>query len=125
VVFGRARGTIGINVNVYVAWISAMLCSQPFLKALFDRGKDWVDIEEMHVAGTIDIAGGSALIRFLGAVDERVRRLRMLRRWPTAPLISAGRTSGLPSGGRQNASVASTRRQASSHRRERSPSATL
>lgn len=45
-------------------------------KAFFNRTKDWADLEEMLTAGTIDPATVSAvMIRFLGADDERVRRL--------------------------------------------------
>lgn len=48
-------------------------------KALFDRRKDWADIEEMVRAGTADthVAMGW-LVDLLGADDERVGRLRDL-----------------------------------------------
>lgn len=48
-------------------------------KAFFDRTKDWADLEEMVMAGTIepgDVA--AALIDMLGADDERVSRLLAL-----------------------------------------------
>jgi hypothetical protein len=45
-------------------------------KAFFNRTKDWADLEEMVAAGTIEPASvASVLIGFLGADDERVRRL--------------------------------------------------
>jgi hypothetical protein len=48
-------------------------------KAFFNRSKDWVDIEEMVVAGTLDAdVTLGALVRYLGADDERIERLRDL-----------------------------------------------
>ncbi len=46
-------------------------------KAFFDRSKNWVDIEEMLLAGTIDVASVlGTLVRHLGGADPRVERLR-------------------------------------------------
>ncbi|MFU8815067.1 MAG: hypothetical protein ACNA7W_06960 [Pseudomonadales bacterium] len=48
-------------------------------KAFFNRGKDWVDIEEMRAAGTVDLARViGVLAGFLAADDERVVRLAEL-----------------------------------------------
>ncbi|MGH9001437.1 MAG: hypothetical protein ACRDY7_18860 [Acidimicrobiia bacterium] len=45
-------------------------------KAFFNRSKDWVDLEEMAVAGTLDVDRVvGVLVRFLGATDERIDRL--------------------------------------------------
>lgn len=49
-------------------------------KALFDRTKDRADLEEMQAAGTLDVAAVIAvLVEYLGADDERVRKLDALR----------------------------------------------
>ena len=48
-------------------------------KAFFNRTKDWADLEEMVELGSLD--GDRALgvlVRYLGADDERVERLRSL-----------------------------------------------
>jgi hypothetical protein len=46
-------------------------------KAFFNRSRDWVDLEEMHDAGTLDIEGvGTVLAEYLGPDDERISRLR-------------------------------------------------
>ena len=48
-------------------------------KAFFDRTKDWADLEEMAVAGTLDrqrVIG--VLVENLGVADSRVERLRGL-----------------------------------------------
>jgi hypothetical protein len=48
-------------------------------KAFFNRTKDWADLEEMVEAGTLDgdrVIG--VLVRYLGADDERIERLRRL-----------------------------------------------
>lgn len=48
-------------------------------KAFFNRTKDWADLEEMVAAGTIEPGPVAAvLIGFIGADDERVRRLLSL-----------------------------------------------
>ncbi len=48
-------------------------------KAFFDRSKDWVDLEEMLVAGTLDVERVlGTLVRHLGGDDPRVERLRSL-----------------------------------------------
>lgn len=44
-------------------------------KALFDRPKDWVDIEAAVMAGTLDIAEvRAALVALLGPDDHRIER---------------------------------------------------
>lgn len=48
-------------------------------KAFFNRTKDWADLEEMSVAGSLDkqmVLG--VLADYLGADDERIERLRSL-----------------------------------------------
>jgi hypothetical protein len=48
-------------------------------KAFFNRTRDWADLEEMAAAGTLDadrVLG--VLVRYLGADDERIERLRAL-----------------------------------------------
>jgi len=48
-------------------------------KAFFNRTKDWADLEEMAGAGTLDIDRViGVLVRYLGADDERIGRLRSL-----------------------------------------------
>lgn len=52
-------------------------------KAFFDRTKDWADLEEMAMAGTLDrqrVIG--VLVEHLGVADPRVERLRGLPRTP-------------------------------------------
>lgn len=45
-------------------------------KAMFDRTKDWADIEAMLVAGTLDVdALRGHLVRLAGPADERLSRL--------------------------------------------------
>jgi len=48
-------------------------------KAFFDRSKDWVDLETMLEAGSLDVATvAGTLARYLGADDHRVARLLAL-----------------------------------------------
>jgi hypothetical protein len=48
-------------------------------KAFFDRTKDWADLEEMQVAGTLDVeAVAGVLVHYLGLDDPRVARLLAL-----------------------------------------------
>lgn len=48
-------------------------------KAFVDRSKDWVDIEEMLRAQTLDVAWVlGTLVEHLGGADPRVERLRSL-----------------------------------------------
>jgi hypothetical protein len=48
-------------------------------KAFFDRTKDWADLEEMLAAGALDVDRVlGVLVRYLGADDHRVARLRGL-----------------------------------------------
>jgi len=57
-------------------------------KAMFDRRKDWLDLEKMAVAGELDLADVEAwLKRMVGADDPRLERLEELK----AELASAGR----------------------------------
>jgi hypothetical protein len=54
-------------------------------KAFFNRTKDWADLEEMQAAGTLDVAGVSAiLIHYLGADDVRIAKLAALNAAPPA-----------------------------------------
>jgi hypothetical protein len=57
-------------------------------KAMFDRRKDWLDLEKMTVAGELDLADVEAwLTRMVGANDPRCQRLEELK----TELASAGR----------------------------------
>ncbi len=48
-------------------------------KAFFDRTKDWADLEEMQMAGTLDVeAVAGVLVHYLGPDDPRVARLLAL-----------------------------------------------
>ena len=48
-------------------------------KTFFDRTRDWADLEEMAVAGTLDVeAVVGVLVRHLGGDDPRVERLLAL-----------------------------------------------
>jgi hypothetical protein len=50
-------------------------------KAFFNRTKDWADLEEMQAAGTLDgPAVIAVLVEYLGAEDERIRKLDAIRR---------------------------------------------
>lgn len=59
-------------------------------KALFDRTKDWADIEEMIAFGSPDVPEALAwLEEIVGADDDRVHRLRALRPPDTNPTWSS------------------------------------
>ncbi len=71
-----------------VRWEQFMNIDLPFLscsdlavfKAFFGRSTDWVDLEEMQQAGTLNIGAVSAVIcEMRGAGDERIARLAALR----------------------------------------------
>lgn len=48
-------------------------------KAFFNRTKDWADLEEMQTAGSLDLETVlGVLVRYLGAGDDRIDRLRAL-----------------------------------------------
>jgi hypothetical protein len=48
-------------------------------KAFFGRTKDWADLEEMQAADTLDLdLVVGVLVRYLGADEERITRLRVL-----------------------------------------------
>lgn len=48
-------------------------------KAFFNRTRDWADLEAMQVAGTLDTKHVIAtLVEYLGANDERVKKLQDL-----------------------------------------------
>lgn len=49
-------------------------------KAMFDRGKDWVDIESMAELGAIDLDLAADRLRSVLGDDDRVARLRSLHR---------------------------------------------
>jgi hypothetical protein len=79
-----------VAISERIRWEAFAGESLPFLscrdiavfKALFNRTKDWADLEEMHAAGTLDIAWVRATIAdYVGAGDdERLQRLDALRR---------------------------------------------
>lgn len=49
-------------------------------KAMFDRRKDWLDIEKMTIAGELDLTSVETwLKRMVGAGDPRLRRLEELK----------------------------------------------
>ena len=47
-------------------------------KMLFDRSKDWVDIEAMLESGTVDVAAAITTVTPLLGDDDRIARLRHL-----------------------------------------------
>ena len=47
-------------------------------KMLFDRSRDWVDIEAMLESGTVDVAAAIATVTPLLGDDDRIERLRHL-----------------------------------------------
>ena len=47
-------------------------------KTLFDRPKDWVDIESMRQARAIDVVAVAEVVRSLVGDDDRVNRLLAL-----------------------------------------------
>lgn len=48
-------------------------------KGFFNRTRDWVDLEEMLVADSVDLdVVLGVLVRYLGGSDERINRLRKL-----------------------------------------------
>jgi len=52
-------------------------------KAFFNRTKDWADLEEMRTADTLDLDRViGVLVRYLGADDARIERLRALEHLP-------------------------------------------
>ena len=67
----------GVRRRVDVPFLA---CSDlAVFKAFFNRTKDWADLEEMQAAGTLDLDRViGVLVRYLGADDERVARLRTL-----------------------------------------------
>lgn len=49
-------------------------------EAFHDRTKDWADLEEMRIAGTLDLSSVlGVVVEYLGGEDHRVERLRALR----------------------------------------------
>jgi hypothetical protein len=50
-------------------------------KAMFDRTRDWADIEAMAAAGNLDVDGvRDELERLVGSADERMARLEEAQR---------------------------------------------
>ena len=48
-------------------------------KCMFNRSRDWVDLEEMVAIGSLDIETVTGtLLRYLGSDDERISRLQRL-----------------------------------------------
>lgn len=75
------------QVATRVRWERFMDQSLPFLccddlavfKAFFNRNKDWVDLEEMMSAGTLDVARVIGLIvQYVGDDHPRIEKLRTL-----------------------------------------------
>jgi len=60
--------------------IPFLACSDlAVFKAYFDRTRDWAELEEMAAAGTLDVEYAlGVIVRYLGADDPRVERLRSL-----------------------------------------------
>ena len=79
----QSFGDVRVVVHEFAgASIPFLACSDlSVFKAFFNRSKDWVDLEEMIAARTLDIDRTlGVLVRYLGADDERVARLRELSR---------------------------------------------
>ena len=74
--FGRCR-----QENFGGAEVPFLSCQDiAVFKAFFNRTKDWADLEEMQSAGTLEIEKvASVLVEYLGADDERVRKLESMR----------------------------------------------
>jgi hypothetical protein len=66
-------------------------------KAIFDRPRDWVDIEAMVEARSLDVDEANHWIRVMVGDDERVQKLAALRAGRTAQ-AEAGRPAAGPSG---------------------------
>jgi hypothetical protein len=62
--------------------IPFLACSDlAVFKAFFNRNKDWVDLEEMYEAGTLDVDRVAEILAdHLGRDDDRVTRLRAFSR---------------------------------------------
>lgn len=62
--------------------IPFLSCSDlAIFKAFFDRPKDWEDLEEMLLVGTLDLAAvAKTLFEFLPSDDPRLEKLRQLNR---------------------------------------------
>ncbi len=60
--------------------IPFLACSDlAVFKAFFDRRRDWADIEDMLVAGSVDVdAVSGVLADYLGSADDRIARLRAI-----------------------------------------------
>ncbi len=86
---------IFLDVHDFHAEVAAGVRERPFMdrtipvvdctalavfKALFDRTRDWADIEEMIAAGSLDVARASRWLRsFQGAESPAAMRLEALR----------------------------------------------
>lgn len=76
---GAAAGRVRVESfgGAEVPFLSCL--DTAIFKALFNRSKDWVDLEEMNAAATLDVAGvRGALVDALGEDDERVATLDRL-----------------------------------------------
>ncbi len=92
--WGETPVDVFFNTTPFHEAASARVRREPFLgdelpflachdlavfKAFFNRSQDWVDLEKMADAGTLDVeAVLGVLVRYLGAPDERIDRLRAL-----------------------------------------------
>ena len=64
----------------FVSAVSGLRRSGGIFKVIFDRTKDWADLEAMRDAGTLDFDHvAAAIVGMLGADDERLGRLNRLR----------------------------------------------
>ncbi len=80
--FHRAAADRAVTHTFASNDVPFLCCSDvAVFKAFFDRPRDWVDIEEMVAAGTLDVDFVlGALVHYLGADDDRITRLRALVR---------------------------------------------
>jgi hypothetical protein len=78
--FHRAAASRRVVHEFAGARIPFLECSDlAVFKAFFSRSRDWVDLEEMVAAGTLDVAHlVGVLAVYLGIDDERVARARAL-----------------------------------------------
>ncbi len=82
----RLRWPITRTIHAPAVWHRFAHSTLPFLaandlaifKSLFDRPKDWLDIEEMVEAGTIDVSLVANTVESLIGTDPRVQRVLAL-----------------------------------------------
>ena len=76
--FHRAAASRCVRHEFAGARVPFLQCGDlAVFKAFFNRSRDWVDLEEMHQAGTLDVAHVVGVLAVhLGLDDERVARVR-------------------------------------------------